>query len=123
MMPERMRSSAVATSSVMPGMSVVSDRVLDSWEKPAAVVYINSSQQAGIDLDPVMLRSMYGFTKCESRLAALLAKGQSIAEAAECLGVSVNTIKTHLRGIYERMGTSKQALVVARLNQSTARLL
>lgn len=102
---------------------LVSDRVLDSWEKPAAVVYVNSSQQAGIDLDPIMLRSMYGFTKCESRLAALLARGLSIAEAAECLGVSVNTIKTHLRGIYERMGTSKQALVVARLNQSTARLL
>lgn len=102
---------------------LVSDRVLDSWEKPAAVVYVNASLQASIDLDPVMLRSMYGFTKCESKLAALLARGLSISESAEALGVSVNTVKTHLRGIYERMGTSKQAQVVARLNHSTARLL
>ena len=102
---------------------LISDRVLDSWEKPAAVVYVNASLEAAIDLDPVMLRSMCGFTKCESRLAALLAKGLSISESAEALGVSVNTVKTHLRGIYERMGTSKQAQVVARLNHSTARLL
>jgi DNA-binding CsgD family transcriptional regulator len=66
---------------------------------------------------------MYGFTNCESQLAALLARGTTLSDAALQLGVSINTVKTHLRGIYEKMGTNKQAQVVAQLNHSTARLL
>ena len=72
---------------------------------------------------PAVLVGMYGFTNCESQLAALLARGTNLNDAAEHLGVSINTVKTHLRGVYEKMGTNKQARVVAQLNHSTARLL
>jgi DNA-binding CsgD family transcriptional regulator len=102
---------------------LISDRLLDSRDKPAAVVYINDCRHPGIELDPAVLVGMYGFTNCESQLAALLARGTNLSDAAGCLGVSINTVKTHLRGIYEKMGTNKQAQVVARLNHSTARLL
>ena len=102
---------------------LISDRLLDSRDKPAAVVYINDCGQPGIALDPAVLVGMYGFTNCESQLAALLARGTTLSDAALQLGVSINTVKTHLRGIYEKMGTNKQAQVVAQLNHSTARLL
>jgi DNA-binding CsgD family transcriptional regulator len=102
---------------------LIGDRLLDSRDKPAAVVYINDCRHPGIELDPAVLVGMYGFTNCESQLAALLARGTNLSDAAGCLGVSINTVKTHLRGIYEKMGTNKQAQVVARLNHSTARLL
>ena len=102
---------------------LISDRLLDSRDKPAAVVYINDCRQPGIALDPAVLVGMYGFTNCESQLAALLARGTTLSDAALQLGVSINTVKTHLRGIYEKMGTNKQAQVVAQLNHSTARLL
>jgi DNA-binding CsgD family transcriptional regulator len=102
---------------------LIADRLLDANEKPAVVVYLNDSRKAGIDLDPAALVTMYGFTNCESRLSALLARGTSLGDAAATLGVSINTVKTHLRGIYEKLGTNKQSQVVAQLNHSTARLL
>lgn len=92
-------------------------------DAPAVVVYINDCREPCIELEPAVLAQMYGLTPCEAQLASLLAKGTSIDEASELLRVSVNTIKTHLRGIYEKMGTNKQAQVVARLNHSSARLL
>ena len=58
-----------------------------------------------------------------SQIGALLAKGTCLSDVAMRLHVSINTVKTHLRGIYEKLGTSKQAQVVARLNHSSARLL
>ena len=88
---------------------LISDRLLDSRDKPAAVVYINECRNPGIELDPAVLVGMYGFTNCESQLAALLARGTNLSDAAAQLGVSINTVKTHLRGIYEKMGTNKQA--------------
>lgn len=92
-------------------------------DAPAVVVYINDCRVPGVELAPEVLAQMYSLTPCEAQLAALLARGTSIDEASELLRVSVNTIKTHLRGIYEKMGTNKQAQVVARLNHSSARLL
>mgnify|MGYP003377183456 FL=1 len=87
------------------------------------VVYLNDCRHPGIELDPAVLAGMYGLTPCESQLSALLAKGISLDEASMRLKVSINTVKTHLRGIYEKLGTNKQAQIVARLNNSSARLL
>ncbi|MBP8925517.1 MAG: helix-turn-helix transcriptional regulator [Pseudomonadales bacterium] len=102
---------------------LIADRVLDSRATPAVIVYLNERGHEGIDLDPAVLVGMYGFTPSESRLSALLARGITLTDAADQLGVSINTVKTHLRGIYEKLGTNKQSRVVAQLNQSAARML
>ena len=44
-------------------------------------------------------------------------------EAANNLHVSINTVRTHLRGIYGKLGTNKQYRVTALLNNSAARLM
>ncbi len=114
-----------------PGMTVLDlvvkplarDSLIESASAPAVVVYLNDCRRPGIELDPGALAAMYGLTHCESQIGALLAKGTCLADVADRLHVSINTVKTHLRGIYEKLGTSKQAQVVARLNHSSARLL
>lgn len=114
-----------------PGMTVLDlvvkplarDSLIESASAPAVVVYLNDCRRPGIELDPGALAAMYGLTHCESQIGALLAKGTCLTDVADRLHVSINTVKTHLRGIYEKMGTSKQAQVVARLNHSSARLL
>ena len=114
-----------------PGMTVLDlvvkplarDSLLESSSAPAVVVYLNDCRRPGIELDPGALAAMYGLTHCESQIGALLAKGTCLTDVAARLHVSINTVKTHLRGIYEKLGTSKQAQVVARLNHSSARLL
>ena len=103
--------------------AIAADPLTGSSGEPAVVVYLNDSSRPGIELDPAALGAMYGLTPSEARIGALLAKGICLTEIGERLGVSVNTVKTHLRGIYEKLDTGKQAQLVARLNHSSARLI
>ena len=52
---------------------------------------------------------LYGLTGGELRVLLALAPGLSVKEAAEVLGISETTAKTHLQHIYAKTGTSKQA--------------
>jgi DNA-binding CsgD family transcriptional regulator/PAS domain-containing protein len=51
----------------------------------------------------------YGLTSAEARVALAAASGLSIPAAADRLGISSNTVKTHLRRVYAKTGTSRQA--------------
>jgi DNA-binding CsgD family transcriptional regulator len=51
----------------------------------------------------------YGLTQAEARVALCAASGAAIPEAAHRLNVSPNTIKTHLRKVFAKTGTSRQA--------------
>ncbi len=101
----------------------VGDHMLQSGEQPAAVVYISDDHRSGLCLDPVVLAAMYGLTPSESRIATQVARGMTLDETADALHVSINTVKTHLRRLYEKLDANRQPQVVARLNRSIARLL
>lgn len=66
------------------------------------------------------LRTSFGLTPAETRLAALLRDGVSLAEAADELSVSVNTTRNQLRAIFEKMGLHRQADLVRALSQLAA---
>jgi DNA-binding CsgD family transcriptional regulator len=51
---------------------------------------------------------LYGLTGSELRVLLAMAPGLAVKEAAEVLGISETTAKTHLQHIYEKTGTSKQ---------------
>ena len=51
----------------------------------------------------------YGLTVAEARVALCAASGATIPEAAYRLNVSPNTIKTHLRRVFAKTGTSRQS--------------
>ncbi|MEU8895855.1 LuxR C-terminal-related transcriptional regulator [Nocardia sp. NPDC048505] len=55
-------------------------------------------------------------TVTERTVLAQLPSGRTTQQIAEGLGVSINTVKTHLRGIYAKLGTTSRAetLVAAR---------
>lgn len=90
---------------------------------PSVIIYINESKNALISLDVETLRNVYGMTGREALVSIHLAQGKTQAEVAECLNVSINTVKTHLRGVYEKLGVHSQPQVVAILSNSTARLV
>lgn len=54
-------------------------------------------------------------TPQEARVARLAAGGQSSTQLAAALSVSVNTVETHLRHIYAKLGIRSRAELVARL--------
>lgn len=78
-----------------------------------------------IDLDrtprphTAALERVFGLTAAEARLAAALAGGATVAEAAEANNVSVATVRTQLAAIFSKTHTSRQAellMLVSRLS-------
>ena len=51
---------------------------------------------------------LYQLTGCELRVLLAMAPGLGVKEAAESLGISESTAKTHLKHIYSKTGVSKQ---------------
>lgn len=51
----------------------------------------------------------YGLTVAEVRVALAIAAGTTIPNTARRLNVSANTVKTHLRHVYDKTGTNSQA--------------
>ena len=79
-----------------------------------AVLFISDSE-ACTSPSSERLRIVYGLTPAEARLAALVVEGQDSASAALTLGVSPNTVKFHLKTIFDKVGVSRQAELVRRV--------
>jgi DNA-binding CsgD family transcriptional regulator len=59
------------------------------------------------------LQAAYDLTPAEADLVALLAhKAPSLAEAAQRLGISLTTVKTHLKHCFEKTGVQRQTELV-----------
>lgn len=67
-----------------------------------------------------ILRALYGLTPAEARLTGLLLRGRTVSEAAEELRVTLNTARTHLKRVFSKTGTSRQADLVRVCLQSVA---
>lgn len=57
----------------------------------------------------------FGLSPAQLKLAERLALGEDQAVAAETLGVSVNTVRTQVRRMFEKTGTHNQAGLISRL--------
>lgn len=69
-----------------------------------------------------VLRDLFGLTTAEARVTGLLLRGRSVTEAADELGVSRNTLRTHLKRIFAKTGTHRQAELVRLCLRSVAGL-
>lgn len=67
-----------------------------------------------------VLRSLYGLTPAEARLTGLLLRGRTVTEAAEELRITRNTARTHLKRVFSKTGTGRQAELVRLCLQSVA---
>jgi DNA-binding CsgD family transcriptional regulator len=63
--------------------------------------------------DCAVVAQAFGLSPAETRLAALIATGLSPERAAEQLGVTRETVRTQLKAIFAKTGTSRQAELVA----------
>ncbi|MBH5369543.1 helix-turn-helix transcriptional regulator [Bradyrhizobium glycinis] len=61
------------------------------------------------------LMNAYGLTKAEARVAVAASSGGTTSEAATMLGLSANTVKTHLRRVFAKTDTRGQAELAALL--------
>lgn len=80
----------------------------------AALLFIGDSE-ASSNPSVERLRIVYGLTAAEARLASLVTQGQDIAGSARLLGVSRNTVKYHLKTIFDKVGVTRQTQLVRRV--------
>jgi DNA-binding CsgD family transcriptional regulator/PAS domain-containing protein len=91
-------------------------------QQPAAVVFITDPErnfEAPVD----MLTRLYGLTRREAALAALLLQGNDLKDAAGQLGTSMSTARTHLRLIFEKTDTHRQSELIHLMLQGPAGLV
>lgn len=91
--------------------------------RPAALILVNDCESGSIDVEAKMLREAYNLTDREAKLVSLLGQGYTLNEAAKELQVSINTIKKHLKGTYEKLGKHRRSQVVAMLSRCTAKFI
>jgi DNA-binding CsgD family transcriptional regulator len=60
----------------------------------------------------------FGLTSTEARVARLVATGQGLDAAAHELGVSRNTVRTHLARVFGKTGTKRQAELTSILHSA-----
>ncbi len=60
-------------------------------------------------------------TSRESQVLRLAAEGNGNQEIAECLGISLQTVKVHMSNIFEKLGVSRRMEAVALLNSDFPR--
>lgn len=66
-----------------------------------------AAEPAGDRIDRIAAR--HALTAAETRLARALAAGDTLAGAAERLGVTINTVRSQLRQIFQKTGVARQA--------------
>jgi DNA-binding CsgD family transcriptional regulator len=67
-----------------------------------------------------LVQSLFDLTPAEATVARSLASGKAVGTIAADGGVSLNTIRTHVRGLLEKTGCNRQIDVVALLTAISA---
>jgi DNA-binding CsgD family transcriptional regulator len=80
---------------------------------PMALVVVERTTPEGLSFAD--LRDRYGLTRREVAVAQLLAKGETNAEIARLLGISIHTERRHAEHVFLKLGVHSRAAVVDKL--------
>jgi DNA-binding CsgD family transcriptional regulator/PAS domain-containing protein len=87
----------------------------------AAALFISDPESVILTNEDRLLH-LYGLTPAESRLAAKLAQGRSLEEAAAMLNIKIQTARSYIKRILNKTGTKRQVELVRLLLLSPAHL-
>jgi len=81
------------------------------YQPTAAVLIIDT--EARPELDHEVLSELFFLTPAEARVTAKLGVGRSADEIAEEIGVSLETVRTHIRRVLSKTGTGRQGELIS----------
>ena len=85
---------------------------LDLAQGGAAIALFLSDADHAAETPATVLQRLYGLTAGEARVAGEVLRGSGIDEAATRLGLKRETVRTHLKHIFAKVGTTRQADLV-----------
>ena len=74
---------------------------------PVAVLVLLVDPNRRLPVDPALVEAMLGLSPAENRVAVLLADGNTVRDIAVATGRSGNTIRWHIRRIFEKQGMTR----------------
>src|SRR5205814_5037795 len=77
-----------------------------------AVLVVAHDRSARVGISPDHLRSLYGLTRAQAELAAMLADGLSVNDITRTTGLSIHTVRDRLKQVLARTETSSQPQLV-----------
>ena len=89
----------------------VQSRSFSGRKTPVAIVYISGDRRSQADRCEQLV-DLFGLLPSEARLAWMLAQATSISEAAESLGLTVETARNYSKKIYAKTGARGHAELV-----------
>lgn len=81
---------------------------------PVALLFVSDPERS-VQFDQTRIARLYGLSRAESRVAALLASGYRLEQVAEKLDIAYETVRKHLKQIFGKTGTYRQAELVRML--------
>jgi DNA-binding CsgD family transcriptional regulator len=75
--------------------------------RPAAAIIMREIGKPA-NSTPEMLRVLFGLTRTEAKLAALLASGETLQLSADRLGQTASTARIHLKSVFRKMDINRQ---------------
>jgi DNA-binding CsgD family transcriptional regulator len=110
--PPQVQSIPVAALHDCPAMILhllpVRRSARDVFNRCMAVVVVTTIGTVGPP-DMRILSGLFDLTPAEARLARLIAGGTDLRAAARQLGLSIETVRTHLKHVMAKTGTRRQA--------------
>jgi len=86
-------------------------RAAGMWRAATAAIFVRQVQLE-TPVTPEVIARLYGLTPSELRVLLAAFEGGSVADIAKALGISPGTAKTHLRRLFSKTGTKRQADLV-----------
>jgi DNA-binding CsgD family transcriptional regulator len=84
--------------------------LFEDFNDNKALISFDDAQQ--IARRPEEAAAVCGLSPARLRLARLILDGHDLAAASDALGVSVNTLRTHLQRMFDRTGARSQAALI-----------
>lgn len=92
-------------------------------EKSGASLSVSTTQGNRIDTLCATVARAYDLTRREEDVLKLLVEGSSMASVAQELVVSANTVKSHVRHIYRKMGVNRKQDLCDKVFEQNATML
>lgn len=102
---------------VLAVMPLRADHPWNPGRDRAALVLIGDPERRAPASLEASLHALYGLTPMEAAVAARVGQAETLAAAAEALGVKLSTLRSHLLRAFAKTGTSRQAELVRLVGQ------
>jgi DNA-binding CsgD family transcriptional regulator len=95
----------------------VPGRARDIFHSAAALAVLIDGGEPRLHPDAATIAHALALTDREAAVACLLAEGVTLTDLARRLGMQVGTVRVHLRSVFAKTRTNRQAELVALLNR------